>query len=248
MSQKKRKQNWLEEANNAELEKTISWRDERDKSADEQKESANSNKLKPKTKNQETYMNSVYSKTVTICSGVAGTGKTYIACGIAAEMLIDLKIEKIIIARPLVECGQRLGAFPGDLKEKTEPFMTAMLEVFGKFMTKTKMRKIKTDEVLEICPLEIMRGRTFHNSVIILDEAQNATRRQLKMFLTRFGQESKVIICGDHTQTDLPHSEGNTMNWLLDRLDHNDIGKVFLTSEDVQRHGLIKYIIEQLGE
>ena len=247
MPRKKRKQNWLEEAAEIEAEEAISWRDERDKSIEEQK-NANINKIRAKTKNQEIYINSINNKTITICSGLAGTGKTYIACGLAAEMLLDNKIEKIVIARPLVECGQRLGAFPGDLKEKTEPFMVCMLEVFGKFLPKTKMKKLKSDEVIEICPLEIMRGRTFHNSAIILDEAQNATRRQLKMFLTRFGMDSKVIICGDHTQTDLPHSEGNTMKWILDRLDHNDIGKVFLTSEDVQRHGLIRYIIEQLGE
>ena len=247
MPRKKRKQNWLEEVEEIEAEEAISWREERDKCVEDQKNN-NVNKIKAKTKNQEIYINSINSKTITICSGLAGTGKTYIACGLAAEMLLDNKIEKIIIARPLVECGQRLGAFPGDLKEKTEPFMVCMLEVFGKFLPKTKMKKLKSDEIIEICPLEIMRGRTFHNSAIILDEAQNATRRQLKMFLTRFGIDSKVIICGDHTQTDLPHSEGNTMKWILDRLDHNDIGKVFLTSEDVQRHGLIRYIIEQLGE
>lgn len=247
MPRKKRKQNWLEEVREAEAEEAISWREERDKSVEEQKNS-NNNKIKAKTKNQQIYIDSIADRTITICSGLAGTGKTYIACGLAAEMLLENKIEKIVIARPLVECGQRLGAFPGDLKEKTEPFMVCMLEVFGKFIPKTKMKKMKMDEVLEICPLEIMRGRTFHNSVIILDEAQNATRRQLKMFLTRFGMDSKVVICGDHTQTDLPHSEGNTMQWLLDKLDHQDIGKVFLTSEDVQRHGLIRYIIEQLGE
>lgn len=247
MPRKKRKQNWLEEAEEIAAEEAISWREERDKSVEEQKNS-NVNKIRAKTKNQENYINSIYSKTITICSGLAGTGKTYIACGLAAEMLSENKIEKVVIARPLIECGQRLGAFPGDLKEKTEPFMVCMLEVFGKFLPKTKMKKLKSDEVIEICPLEIMRGRTFHNSAIILDEAQNATRRQLKMFLTRFGIESKVIICGDHTQTDLPHSEGNTMQWMLDRLDHEDIGKVFLGSEDVQRHGLIRYIIEQLGE
>lgn len=247
MPRKKRKQNWLEEVEEIEAEEAISWREERDKSIEEQKNN-NNNRIKAKTKNQEIYVNSIHSKTITICSGLAGTGKTYIACGLAAEMLSENKIEKIVIARPLVECGQRLGAFPGDLKEKTEPFMVCMLEVFGKFLPKTKMKKMKSDEIIEICPLEIMRGRTFHNSAIILDEAQNATRRQLKMFLTRFGTDSKVIICGDHTQTDLPHSEGNTMKWVLDRLDHEDIGKVFLGSEDVQRHGLIRYIIEQLGE
>lgn len=247
MPRKKRKQNWLEEVREAEAEEAISWREERDKSVEEQKNS-NNNKIKAKTKNQQIYIDSIADRTITICSGLAGTGKTYIACGLAAEMLSENKIEKVVIARPLIECGQRLGAFPGDLKEKTEPFMVCMLEVFGKFLPKTKMKKLKSDEIIEICPLEIMRGRTFHNSAIILDEAQNATRRQLKMFLTRFGIDSKVIICGDHTQTDLPHSEGNTMQWMLDRLDHEDIGKVFLGSEDVQRHGLIRYIIEQLGE
>ena len=247
MPRKKRKQNWLEEVREAEAEEAISWREERDKSVEEQKNN-NNNKIKAKTKNQQIYIDSISDRTITICSGLAGTGKTYIACGLAAEMLSENKIEKVVIARPLIECGQRLGAFPGDLKEKTEPFMVCMLEVFGKFLPKTKMKKLKSDEIIEICPLEIMRGRTFHNSAIILDEAQNATRRQLKMFLTRFGIDSKVIICGDHTQTDLPHSEGNTMQWMLDRLDHEDIGKVFLGSEDVQRHGLIRYIIEQLGE
>lgn len=247
MPPKKRKSKWVDiEKFKEQEEKEQSWQEQRDKCVEEEKHQPL--KIKAKTKNQEKYVNSIEKCTVTICSGVAGSGKTYIACGLAAEMLLENKIQKIVIARPLVECGQRLGAFPGDLKEKTEPFMVCMLEVFGKFIPKAKMKKMKMDEVIEICPLEIMRGRTFHDSAIILDEAQNATRRQLKMFLTRFGTDSKVIVCGDHTQTDLPHSEGNTMEWLLGKLDHEDIGKVFLGPEDVQRHGLIRYIIEQLGE
>ena len=244
MPPRKKKQTWVDIANYKEEQPETSWQQDRDKSLEEETK----NQIKGKTKNQEIYIDAIEKNTLTNCSGPAGAGKTFIACGVAAGLLMQKKIEKIIIARPLIECGQKIGAFPGDLKEKTEPFMVAMLEALGNFLTKTKMKAIRNDQLLEICPLELMRGRTFHDSMIILDEAQNATRRQLKMFLTRFGQNSKVVVCGDHTQTDLPHYEGNTMEWILSRLDHKDIAKVMLTGDDIQRHGLIKYIIEQLGE
>lgn len=242
MPPKKKIQKWVDlKEENPET----SWQESRDKCVAEDDKN---NKIKGKTKNQEIYIEAIEKSTLTICSGPAGSGKTFIACGVAADLLLEKKIDKIIIARPLIECGQKIGAFPGDLKEKTEPFMVALLEAIGNFIPKTKMKSIRNDQILEICPLELMRGRTFHDSMIILDEAQNATRRQLKMFLTRFGHNSKVVVCGDHTQTDLPHSEGNTMHWILSKLDHKDIAKVFLTGEDIQRHGLIKYIVEQLGE
>jgi len=244
MPPKKKKQTWVDIANYKEEPTEVSWKEERDKSIEEEK----TNQIRGKTKNQDIYIEAIEKHTLTICSGPAGAGKTFIACGVAAGLLMQKKIEKIIIARPLIECGQKIGAFPGDLKEKTEPFMVAMLEAIGNFVTKTKMKAIRNDQILEICPLELMRGRTFNDSMIILDEAQNATRRQLKMFLTRFGQNSKVVVCGDHTQTDLPHYEGNTMEWILEKLNHKDIAKVFLTGDDIQRHGLIKYIVEQLGE
>jgi len=203
--------------------------------------------LEGKTENQKLYIRTVRECTVTFCSGVAGTGKTYIACGIGAQMLMDNKIDRIIISRPIVECGHRLGFLPGDLHEKTAPYMNPMFESLSDFIDPVKLKKLLADKVIESVPLETMRGRTFHNSLMILDEAQNVTKTQMKMFLTRMGKDSKVVICGDTYQSDLTHTDINPLRWAMALLDHNQIGKVVLTAADIQRHGLISYILTALG-
>lgn len=204
--------------------------------------------IRAKTANQKTYINSIEESTLTICSGVAGTGKTYIACGVAARYLIDGKIEKIILTRPIVECGSRLGSLPGSLSEKTDPYMSPMFEAFADFFELSVLKKHFEEKRIMVCPLETMRGRTFHQAFMILDEAQNATKRQMKMFLTRMGIDTKVIICGDVTQSDLAHNDGNPLPWVISRLGHPEISKVVLGPEDIQRHGLIRHILEKLGD
>jgi phosphate starvation-inducible PhoH-like protein len=216
-------------------------------SHEEPKKELKTKTLEAKTENQKHYMKIVRECTVTFCSGVAGTGKTYIACGIGAQMLMDNKINRIIISRPIVECGHRLGFLPGDLHEKTDPYMNPMFESLGDFIDPVSLKKLLTDKVIESVPLETMRGRTFHNSLMILDEAQNVTKTQMKMFLTRMGKDSKVVICGDTNQSDLTHQDINPLRWAMALLDHDQIGKVVLTEADIQRHGLISYILTALG-
>jgi phosphate starvation-inducible PhoH-like protein len=236
----------LEDDNDPEL---IPWQQVRDADVEKRFDAKKPvKKIKARTPNQQNYINNIEACTLTICTGPAGCGKTYIPCGLAANWLSENKIEKVILTRPIVECGQRLGALPGTLGEKTDPYMAPMFDAFGDFLDPGFLKHCRNKETIEVVPLETMRGRTFHNSVIILDEAQNVTRRQMKMFLTRFGENSKVIVCGDVTQTDLPHSEGNPLIWVWDRLGHSDIAKVTLGPEDVQRHGLIRHILERLGD
>lgn len=222
----------------------VSWSEERDKSV----ASINKKRIKPKTPNQSIFFDAINKATLTICTGPAGTGKSYLSCGVAIGLLLDAKIDKIIISRPIVECGDGLGFLPGDIEQKTDPFMVPIFEAFADFISRHELKKFKEDKVIEVCPLETMRGRTFNNSFVILDEAQNATKKQIKMFLTRLGMNSKMVVCGDKSQSDLPHQDGNPLDWILKMLDHPEIAKVFLTSEDVQRHGLVRYIIEKIGE
>lgn len=245
----KRKKNW-EPINNTELiSECPNWQKVRDNESSKKEEAKKEiKKLKARTPNQNTYMNAISSCTLTMCAGVAGTGKTFIACAMGAEYLMDAKVERIIITRPIVECGQKLGFLPGTLSEKTDPYMMPMFDSFKDFLNEEQFAKMLADKIIEIVPLEIMRGRTFHNCFIILDEAQNATKKQMRMFLTRFGENSKIVICGDATQSDLPHADGNPLLWIMDRLVHVDIASVLLGPEDIQRHGLIRYILERIGE
>lgn len=243
---KKLWQDYVEETNEQDQ---IPWQEVRDSGCKRGEEVRKVNKkITAKTPNQQTYLNCMHEHTITICTGPAGCGKTYMACALAANLLTEDKIKKVILTRPIVECGQRLGALPGTLGEKTDPYMMPMFDAFGDFLEPKFLKSYRYNGTIEVIPLETMRGRTFHDAFIILDEAQNVTRRQMKMFMTRFGQNSKVIVCGDITQSDLPNSEGNPLSWIWDRLGHPDIAKVALGPEDVQRHGLIRHILERLGD
>jgi phosphate starvation-inducible PhoH-like protein len=247
----RRKKNWQDFMGDLRERSEIPWQEIRDAEAGPTSGAGHKKpgkRISAKTPNQQVYLNSMSDHTVTLCTGPAGCGKTYMACGLAANWLYDDRIKKIILTRPIVECGQRLGALPGTLGEKTDPYMAPMFDAFGDFLDPKFIKTCRQNQTIEVVPLETMRGRTFHDAVIILDEAQNVTRRQMKMFMTRFGQNSKVIVCGDVTQTDLPHSEGNPLMWVCERLGHPDIAKVVLGPEDVQRHGLIRHILERLGE
>jgi phosphate starvation-inducible PhoH-like protein len=202
--------------------------------------------LKPKTANQQNYFNNIDECTLTLCNGPAGTGKTYMACGIAIQQLFAGKFKKIVLTRPIVECGSNLGILPGGIDEKTDPYMAPMFDSLGDFIDHNVLTKLKDDGYIEVCPLETMRGRSFKNTFMILDEAQNTTKKQLKMFLTRIGIESKVVVCGDTTQSDLKSEPTNPLAWAWDLLNHEEIAKVTLEESDIQRHGIVRYIIETL--
>lgn len=246
-----RKKSWkhLNEVREMEPElDSFHWKTLRDKSSENQEAKKSLVVIKAKTINQQHYINLIESCALTICSGVAGTGKTYIACGIAAKMLNDGKIQKIILSRPIVGCGKDLGSLPGTLSERTDPYMIPMFEAFGDFFSPVDLKKHFENKTIEVCPLETMRGRNFDHAVMILDEAQNATKKQVKMFLTRMCPSTKVIICGDLSQSDFLYNEDNPLPWIIQKLEHgnDNIGVAIMTKDDIQRHGLIRFILERL--
>tara|TARA_Y100000994_G_C15593389_1_gene401556 strand:+ start:15 stop:947 length:933 start_codon:yes stop_codon:yes gene_type:complete len=197
------------------------------------------------TKGQKEYYKAVLNNDIVFALGPAGTGKTYQAVACAVSALKNNEVEKIIITRPVVEAGERLGFLPGDLKDKVDPYLTPLYDALDKMLKKDKMKKYLDNKIIEIAPLAYMRGRTLHNSFMILDEAQNSTPMQMKMFLTRLGVTSKAIITGDVTQTDL---DKGIVSGLLDAVKVlkkvNGISFVELTAKDVVRHKLVKDIIK----
>ena len=162
--------------------------------------------LKPKTRNQATYIKCMEHSDITICDGPAGSGKTAVAVGLACQYLQEGRINKIVITRPIVESGKGLGYLPGNFQEKVHPYLVPILEEMNLYLSREKVHTLQDDGTIEICPLEYMRGRNFHQSFMILDDAQNATHEQMKMFATRMGRQSKCVINGDIEQSDLPHS------------------------------------------
>jgi phosphate starvation-inducible PhoH-like protein len=203
--------------------------------------------LKPKTKNQVEYIKCMADSDITFCSGPAGSGKTAVAVGLACEYLLSGKIEKIIITRPVVESGRGLGYLPGTLTEKILPYLIPTIEEMKLYLNKDTFNMYKAQNLIELCPLEYMRGRNFHDSFMILDEAQNATYEQIKMFLTRIGMQSKAVINGDITQTDLDERDGGGLNECMDRLrDIDGVSMCFLTAEDIVRNKIISKIISRL--
>jgi len=198
-------------------------------------------RLSPKTDNQSDYIRAISENHITFCHGPAGSGKTAIAVGLACEYLLDQKIEKIIVTRPVVESGGGLGYLPGTMEEKIQPYLVPIMEEMRSYLP----RNILESDSIELCPLEYMRGRNFHNSFMILDEAQNATLEQIKMFITRIGWESKAVINGDPEQTDLGESTG--LDECLDRLEGlHGIGISELTDEDIIRNDIIAKILRRL--
>jgi len=200
--------------------------------------------LRPKSDNQAEYIRTMVESDVTICSGPAGSGKTSVAVGLACQHILEEKVEKIIITRPVVESGRGLGFLPGTFQEKIHPYLIPIMEEMGMYLLSTERQKFVATNVIEIVPLEYMRGRNFHNSFMILDEAQNATLEQIKMFITRIGRDSKAIINGDVTQTDLPGSCGDGLSHCMDRLKEiKGVGIVRLDDSDIVRNKLISRII-----
>ena len=181
----------------------------RRKKANPQKQSPQRRKrLKAKTNNQQGYIDEMVDADVTFCSGPAGSGKTSVAVGLACEYLMEERVKKIIITRPVVESGRGLGHLPGTLVEKINPYLVPIIEEMNMYLTPSRVENMRENGTIELCPLEYMRGRNFHECFMILDEAQNATFEQIKMFITRIGRKSKAVINGDLRQSDLGNNSG----------------------------------------
>ena len=201
-------------------------------------------KIIPRTLNQNTYFKLLNSKNITFAIGPAGTGKTYIAVAKAVSALQEGKVNKIILSRPAVEAGEKLGFLPGDLKEKVDPFLRPIYDALYSMLPYELVEKKITNNIIEIAPIAFMRGRTLENCFIILDEAQNTTRTQMKMFLTRLGKNSQMVVVGDITQIDLISERESGLKDALKKLKKiDDIGFIEMNEKDVVRHDLVKKII-----
>ena len=200
--------------------------------------------LKPKTVGQKNYVNSIRNRDIVFGVGPAGTGKTYIAVAMAINAYKNKEVQKIILARPAVEAGERLGFLPGALQDKVDPYLRPLYDALDDVLGREAALRLKEKEVIEVVPLAYMRGRTLDNSFIILDEAQNTTREQMKMFLTRMGFGSKMVITGDITQIDLPRGKKSGLVEATRVLKNvRDIDFCYLTDVDVVRHELVRKII-----
>ncbi len=201
--------------------------------------------VSPKGKNQQKYLEVISNKELVFGIGPAGTGKTYLAVAAAVNELITGKVEKVVVTRPAVEAGEKLGFLPGDLSQKVDPYLRPLYDALFQTLGFKETNKLIENNVIEIAPLAFMRGRTLNKSFIILDEGQNTTPEQMKMFLTRFGYGSKVIVTGDLTQIDLPKDITSGLIHALDILrELKDVGLVKFSSKDVARHSLVQKIVE----
>jgi phosphate starvation-inducible protein PhoH and related proteins len=205
--------------------------------------------IKPKTVNQKKLVELVKDNDLVFALGPAGTGKTYISVAMAVRALKNKTIKKIIITRPAVEAGENLGFLPGDLKEKIDPYLRPIYDSLNDMIPFEKLQYYMEREIVEIAPLAYMRGRTLNNAFILLDEAQNTTPMQMKMFLTRMGPESKMIITGDASQIDLPGKQRSGLKEAIRILrEVKGIGFIELSEKDVVRHRLVRDIIEAYGK
>ncbi len=201
--------------------------------------------IKPKTKNQLLYIKNIYREIITFGVGVSGTGKTYLATAVAVDLLKKKKIYKIILARPIVEAGEKLGFLPGNFNDKTDPYLSPIYDVLFEILGTNYNKNYILNHIIEVVPLAYMRGRTFNDAFIILDEAQNTTIGQMKMFLTRLGFNTKVVINGDVTQVDLPKQTLSGLQNALDLLKKvKNIGFTFFTLKDVIRSSIVADIVK----
>lgn len=201
--------------------------------------------ISPRTEAQNAYVKSLFENELVFGIGPAGTGKTYLAVAVGVNLFLGGHVDRIILSRPAVEAGERLGFLPGDLKDKVDPFMQPLYDALGDFLPGKQVAKLIEDKHIEIAPLAFMRGRTLSNAFVVLDEAQNATTMQMKMFLTRLGKGSRMVITGDRSQVDLPRGvtsglhEAERLLKDIDKIEFN-----YFTSKDVVRHPLVAKIIE----
>ncbi len=199
----------------------------------------------PRSATQAEYIQTMMQNELVFGLGPAGTGKTYLAVALAVSMMLEGTIDKIILSRPAVEAGENLGFLPGDLKEKVDPYLRPLYDALYEMLPAEQVDKKLTLGEIEIAPLAFMRGRTLSNAFIILDEAQNTTPMQMKMFLTRLGENSRMVVNGDLSQVDLPHGVISGLRDALDVLKGTpNIGSVRFSAEDVVRHGLVAKIVQ----
>ncbi|QCO56579.1 PhoH family protein [Pseudorhodobacter turbinis] len=201
--------------------------------------------VEPRTDAQKAYVASLFDNDLGFGIGPAGTGKTYLAVAVGVTMFLAGAVDKIILSRPAVEAGERLGFLPGDMKEKIDPYMQPLYDALNDFLPQKQLAKLMEDKRIEIAPLAFMRGRTLANAFVVLDEAQNATTMQMKMFLTRLGEGSRMVITGDRTQVDLPRGTASGLSDAERILDGvRGVSFNYFTSKDVVRHPLVARIIE----
>ena len=207
------------------------------------------NKVKARTDNQRDYIKTINDNSITFCQGLAGSGKTHIAIGMALEYLLDDKVKKIIVTRPVLEAGEKIGYLPGTAEEKLHPYLLPILDEIYHFISIAQYAALKLNNKIEVVPLGLMRGRNFHNAFIVADECQNASYEQLKMLLTRIGNNSKMILTGDIKQSDLSrHLQGGFIG-LLEALDGVEgVGLSRLESCDIVRNPIIAKILAKLDE
>jgi phosphate starvation-inducible PhoH-like protein len=200
--------------------------------------------VRPRTDGQATYVHAMRDNDLVFCIGPAGTGKTYLAVGMAVNMLRQGSVKKIVLVRPAVEAGERLGFLPGDMAAKINPYLRPLFDGLNDMMEAEQVKRYTENDIIEIAPLAFMRGRTLNHAVIILDEGQNTTISQMKMFLTRMGNGSKIIVTGDVTQVDLPRTMRSGLVDAMHRLSGLErIAMVHLTEKDIVRHPLVQAIV-----
>ena len=205
--------------------------------------------IKPKSELQGRYLERIAKKALNFSIGPAGTGKTYLAVAMAVQALENEEVSRLILTRPAVEAGEKLGFLPGDLAQKVDPCLRPVYDALYEMLGFDKVEKLITRHVIEVAPLAYMRGRTLNNAFVILDEAQNTTPAQMKMFLTRIGFGSRAVVTGDITQTDLPDKVNSGLRQSLEILKNLDsIGFTYFTSADVVRHPLVQSIVEAYNQ
>jgi phosphate starvation-inducible PhoH-like protein len=205
--------------------------------------------IAPKGEGQRTYVEAIRNHDLTFCLGPAGTGKTYLAVAMAVSLLKNNKIKRIVLARPAVEAGEKLGYLPGDMQAKVNPYLRPLFDAMHDMMTFDQIKRFMQNDVIEVIPLAFMRGRTLNHSAIILDEAQNSTPMQMLMFLTRLGHHSKMIVTGDDSQSDLGAAEKSGFVDAVARLRNvQGVAVLRLTRRDIVRHPLVQKVVEVYGD
>ena len=206
---------------------------------------SNGKQIKARTAGQDRYIKAIRGHALTFASGPAGTGKTYLAVAVAVEAMRSNQLRKIVLVRPAVEAGESLGFLPGDLQAKINPYLRPLLDALHEMMDYEQIKRHMEEDVIEVVPLAYMRGRTLNDAFIILDEAQNTTISQMKMFLTRMGENSKIVVCGDTTQIDLPPNQRSGFSDALSRLHPvKGCAQVRLEKSDIVRHRLVQDIVK----